>query len=463
MLTFIGLVTIIITAVNFFNINKLFYTLVFFMPFSASTIFILQGSKAGMQPAYFIGLIFIFRTLIKYSKSIKINQYYKDVTILIFTLVVISTISLLNPLLLDYFGVNYIVFNVIDTSNSTIGSLSQFAYFLFFIILLYTVLLFLDSFDKVKQALYVFLLSSTFTVLWAILIHEGSYIFGFEYPAYIFNNHPGYAQGYTQEIYGYINRICSVAQEPSIYGYLLSISISILLFSNYNNIYFFRKNVQILILFLHIFTIFLTTSSTAFIGLALVVSIYLIYEFTKMNFPKINKKLFYSIFFMVSILLTLFLLFNYLVSMYFNFDLLDLISLLTVNKLDDGSSGDERFGLFLLGINTFMDTYMLGAGFGLNRTVDINSTLLANIGLLGFFSWILLCLYPFFAIKKLYKYCSFEQRQLVLIILFSNVVSYILMSLSIPDFINLYFWLFFGLLISIPNIILKEKSLKELE
>src|SRR6058998_3903250 len=45
--------------------RPLLHLLVFFSPFTASTIVIIEGSRFGMQPSYWIGILFIFLVLVK--------------------------------------------------------------------------------------------------------------------------------------------------------------------------------------------------------------------------------------------------------------------------------------------------------------------------------------------------------------------------------------------------------------
>src|SRR5437879_5667684 len=45
--------------------RSLLHLLVFFSPFTASTIFIVDGSRLGMQPSYWIGMLFVFIVLVK--------------------------------------------------------------------------------------------------------------------------------------------------------------------------------------------------------------------------------------------------------------------------------------------------------------------------------------------------------------------------------------------------------------
>jgi hypothetical protein len=456
MITYIGYITFLLVLFNYNNKYNLLKLFVIFSAFSASTILIIPNSKFGLQPSYVIAIVFMLQFI--NMKSIKFlnHKYEKNIFIFIFIFMFIGLVSLLYPLVFNFFQIPY---QVISPAHSyaykpEFGSLSQYIYLIFYLLIVIFIYFFINSFDKLETLIKIFIYTSLFTAFWGLGVQESSVYLKFDYPYYIFNNHPGYAQGYAQEIYGYINRMCSVAQEPSVYAYFLSYSVSILTYLSLKNVYIMNKNYQKLILYIFILTLIVTTSSTAYTFLILLYFSMLILFFNINEPMKLNKRFIYLLFNGLFFLIVIYIVLDYILETYLNFSLFDLLSQLLFHKFDTGS-GIERLNGFIVGINILLDTYLLGLGYGLNRTFDIVSTLLANIGIIGLLSFILMLLYPIFRIHKLKKKLySKRQRAIVESIVIAFSFSFLLMAISIPDFNNIYFWLFFAFIISIPKIII---------
>lgn len=465
MITFIGWITIILMIISLGKLSRLYYIFVLLTPYSAATVFIITNNKAGLPPSFLVGIFFIIATFLKIIKNNqKINTYQKNVFFMIVFFIMFCLVSIFIPILHQGVGNTYTVMNAAFeyTSIPSLGSFSQFIYLIFYLLLVISIFFYVDNTTKIYKTIKFFLLSSLFTVLWGIFIHQGSNLGMFEYPYEIFNNHPGYYQGYDMEIYGFVKRMSSVAQEPSVYSFFLGFSITLLMYLSLNKVWIFTSSLQIIILILHVVSLFLTTSSTAIVGFFLLLFILFLLEFTSTSFFIIKKKLLIISIVTPLILFLFYSIMEYILTKELNISLIELVQILTINKLDDGTSGDIRVSAFFFGLQTLIDTYFLGAGYGINRTFDINTTLLANIGFFGFLSFLLLFFYPFFlSIKKLKTIKVLEEKKIYISILIANILAYILMSISIPDFVNTYFWLFFALMLSIPNIINKKSEVRK--
>lgn len=461
MITLVGLIEVAAIVYFLGNLNKFFNFFVVTTAFSAASLVVLPNSTFGIIPAYLTGAILIilvfYNALIKRTGSI---IYTLDALIPFIFFICLSSISLFYPIVLEVMGISVPVFNVAfnDQSIIEIGRLTQISYFWFLCLVAISISIYVNSKDKLYSLVRVFIYASTFTVFWGLGVQGGSFLFGFDYPDYIFNNHPGYAQGFDQEIFGYVKRMCSVAQEPSVYAYYLMYTISILSYLTLKKIKIVHHKFQTPILILHILMLLLTTSSTGFVAFCFMILLLLLFNLNTLNTLVIDKMFFY-IFFILLILLVVFYVFmSYFLQKFLGVNILELLELLTLNKLESGSSGDVRLGLFYSGLDVLYSSNFIGAGFGVNRTVDINTTLLSNIGIIGFISFIFAMFYPVvLTINKLNLSSDNFEKTVVRSVLFAHVISYFVMSIAIPDFVNVYYWLIWGVVMALPNILVSGK------
>jgi hypothetical protein len=101
----------------------------------------------------------------------------------------------------------------------------------------------------------------------------------------------------------------------------------------------------------------------------------------------------------------------------------------------------------------FMQNPILGIGYGRNRSFEITTTLLSNIGLLGFVTFVMLIgaslrmtnLIPLMTKDKLLISVSYGLKYSLMLSLFA-------MLIAIPDLTFMYFWLVLSLISSVYNL-----------
>lgn len=114
---------------------------------------------------------------------------------------------------------------------------------------------------------------------------------------------------------------------------------------------------------------------------------------------------------------------------------------LVVQKIEGTNiSGIQRIGNFTNHIEYFIDlpfpSKLFGLGFGYVRSTDFFSTLLVNVGILGFFVYSVVFLYPILKLGS-----SRKEKGLKVILFFIYLVSII----SVPEFSYPSAWLFLGI------------------
>lgn len=119
-----------------------------------------------------------------------------------------------------------------------------------------------------------------------------------------------------------------------------------------------------------------------------------------------------------------------------------LIDSMVIDKLTmSNASGSSRVTYFLNQMGFFVHDMpflnkLFGIGFGTVRSTDFLSTLLVNCGIVGFLLFTLLFLYP---VIKL-DISDLKERGLII----ANVVIYITMMVSVPEFAYLSTWFILG-------------------
>lgn len=212
-------------------------------------------------------------------------------------------------------------------------------------------------------------------------------------------------------------RLQSLTGEPSNYALIMVPLFFFLLSST-------RKKLPIIIVFI---SLFLTASSTVFVGLLVGAGYYLWSNRSTLNITL--SKIIVVILFVVAIIM-------FYLS---NQDLLDAyLDFLIFNKTSSGSA-DERFGFMGNNLTLWMSSdlwhQLFGIGFGVVRSTDLFSTFLVDIGLVGLIAASIFWFYDF----------RLHPRNKTLI--YQNMVilsSFIMAMLSVPEFSFLSLWLLLG-------------------
>lgn len=195
---------------------------------------------------------------------------------------------------------------------------------------------------------------------------------GLDFPYELFNNNPGYMQGFDQEI-DYVRRINSTFVEPSFAGSFLSAVAAGLLASFLSGR---RGLMRALAIFMVAVVLLLTTATTglATLGAMLLVLLIFFNPFRKQG----NKD--------HSLGRTWVLLGTMLAGaglmLYFNPDLLQAALEVTVEKLESFSFV-QRVLSDLFAMSIFLKTGLLGVGLGSSRSSSLLTTMFSTVGVVG--------------------------------------------------------------------------------
>ena len=272
-ITIIGAITIIISIYAFLkNENLLLDIVIFLSTFVAASAINIYPTTTAIVPFEIPLVLWVIKqclNLLKNRKNLtkeKIKKIFKENKIFIalfifFIVIIISEIFLLiSRINYPYYDVTYKEDRVIKFSLS---SITQSVRVLAFIVFTMLLSLKVKNKDEIKHLLKVFSISTFFAVVWGLMQYILFYL-DVNYPAFLFNNNPWYAQGFDQIMHG-IKRINSIGTEPSVFSLNLLAVIPIIVI---DHLYSKKeKNIWSIIPLILIYTgTMLTTSSTAYVG-----------------------------------------------------------------------------------------------------------------------------------------------------------------------------------------------------
>lgn len=377
-LTYIGLILAPLCAYLLLaNQKALFRLAVFSIPFTGTAFFMLQSAKlandergVGIRVSLVLFLLlFIFGLL----KAIRLSKFRIPIQarvylLLMIALVVIVMLSQLMPLYISG------SFNVVDSYSSALMHAeeiplyydvqwaTQSAYFIFGCFVSIFLVIYLQEEKLLIGAIRAYLYATIFVAAWGLLewlLYQLEVI----YPYYLFN-HVSANWGGSMVLNGFV-RITSVGLEPSILAQQLITALPFFLYKESD------KNAVIPPLLrkigggMIVAVLLLSTSATAYIGLAFVFTAYLL---------SIKKSITYRGLLVNLVVGTMFLIALVLLS--------DSIYELVTQKLNS-YSGKERMMSIVYAITYFINYPVLGIGWGVMPSWDLFFCLLAGAGILG--------------------------------------------------------------------------------
>ena len=452
-ITLIGFVVIILSIYAFFKDEYyLLYLAVFFSTFTAASILNIKSTVTGITPFYFIASLWMIKVFIKYIKN---RVEFKDIFYeiknnkLIKALLTFSLVILVGEILFAFKdGVSLIDLNSGKNVMLSFSSynITQTIYLLFMIVFTILVLLEVKEKKKIITVLKVFFISSIFAVVWGIIQFCLFYL-NIEYPSNLFNNNIAYLQLYNQMIYG-IKRVNSIALEPSMFALNIIVFIPFILVlwtsgkkiiknKVYSNI------ILSVILVLSLMCSILTTSTTAYVGVGLVIIFFTIYQFKFSEkdgeiYKNKIKMIFIYIIIIISLILVLILTLK-VFGVAFQ-TIVDVFKDITINK-KNLQTGHERTNAIKMSLNILYSSPLFGVGWGTFRSLDLTSNLLANTGILGLISYFYIIAV---VIIRLFKNKA-KDEIISISMLLSILISSIALLISIPDLNYGYYWLMIGL------------------
>ncbi len=391
-------------------IDKYFYLLALVLPITS---FLVIPSIKGTTPAFLLALgsIFVVLILSIFRESEYIKSWLMFSLVFIFIvfmsqlgLVFSDRIAFDNVRLVDVTDTGYIFRkSIITQSLYLIAAISTF----FFVKKFYN-----EKWDKSIFTGVILLVGYGFyEFIYFLVFHQNG--------DFITNRVFGEGLDGSGSLFQLINvgsltlmRMKSLTGEPSMFAF------TVLPFW----VYSIHKNKKILQIVLFA-ALLLSTSTTAFIGIA-------IYFMVRVRYYGILDK--FTVF-MGSLITVLLLMYWKQVNFIYQSMIIEKLTLRSSSGMDrfDSLSTSLKFFLELPIINMFF-----GVGFGTIRSTEMLSTLLVNTGIVGFILFSALFLYPVFKLRRNTVNIGLKASLLII---------YITMMISVSEFSYLPTWLFLGL------------------
>tara|TARA_B100001027_G_scaffold216783_1_gene194265 strand:- start:742 stop:2136 length:1395 start_codon:yes stop_codon:yes gene_type:complete len=377
----------------FRNSDLLIKSAIFFVPFSATSVINL-GSGVPITAFQYLALILIFKEILlicfkgKFSWPSETIQAYS--LKLCFFFLLLCLFSLITPALING------EYNIYSTDFSkgyplvklsfSLSSLNKLFPLFVGIFLIFVLLQNSTSVKSLRSYLKVYIVSICFISSWGLFQYV-LWILGIEYPNFIFNTMISELRVADSEISsesGIIRRIYSVTQEPSHFVCFLLSGLPILYVNNFYGEPIINRFFGTLFIFIIIFTLLISFTTTGVGGLAIFSFITYLTLFAKNPLSLIFRSLF---FLMIMILLIIALSQFEVVS--------DFLNLIFIEKLISGSMIERIFFIEKAWLH-FIDYPFLGLGMGNITSSDLIVFLLSNVGIIGFLLF-------FYLISKLIK------------------------------------------------------------
>jgi O-antigen ligase len=308
-----------------------------------------------------------------------------------------------------------------------------------------------NSVDKFRRSVKVFLMSAFIVCVWGFLQLLTHYA-GIAYPLFLFNNSISEAivAGPIAAAEGGAARIFSVAPEPSVFArYLLSVlPLAIILLVKKVKVFSGAFTLPCFVL-VYILALLLTVSTSAYFGLAF--ASVAVFFFLK-KYRELNLFLKITVLFLLVLGVVIFI----------NPAMLGSIMEMTLYKTLT-FSGMERIFAFQEALGLFLAYPLLGVGWGSNASFDLISYLLANSGLLGALGLglFVFSVYKCFRWLKKNSKAEFEDKVYIDGIGFSLLVGLFLNLVGGFDLVFLHLWFLLGLLIALPKIISQNEEVTQ--
>lgn len=458
MITELGYLVIPISIlVLIFKPQWLLYLTVFFSTFTASSIINIESTRTGIQPVYFVGSLWLLYVSLKNIREIffrkkktindLIKMYDKKMIVGLISFTLVTFFSIFMPILLE--GKFEVLrpnkgSEVIQFSSSNI---TQFIYLLFMILISFSIIVEVKDKKKIDTVLKVFIFSCLFACFWGLLQFLVNYL-GMRYPHELFNNNISYSQQYGQTILS-IKRINSIAVEPSMFALNLVGILPILAILWLSEFEIFSNRIlnEVFFIFNIIFTTviaLLTTSSSAYLGIAIVfiLSILVVFRLSLKNGKIYKNKYKVKRIIIIGIISVIFICGIMIFKFGISIDMLnDVIKTVTVDKMNN-QSGLDRFAAMKQSLELFKNSPILGIGWGSYRSYDLFTNLLALTGILGFGSFLMYIIYAIIsALKSITRYNEGYKYAFII----SIIATFSILMIGIPDLTFAYIWIFITL------------------
>lgn len=384
-----GAILILLGSILFFTSHRWIYILtVFFIPFTGTAL-INFPSGFWLQPFQFFGILWILGELARVfvAGKVRLPPFRGLSLFFLFLFVGVVALSMIMPIIID--GKILIQSTqLLDYSSAplefTYRNLTAYLYILFGAIITTLMAARNSQREELLFTLRIYTLSGLFVSFWGWL-QFFCYQFDLPYPYAVFNNATnvmarGFIQVVTELETVQTTRISSVSTEPSVFAQYLLTVVPIFIYSTVQKQPLWSRRIDRFALFMILSVLLLSTSSSAYIGLAFLgLATFLVLSIS----GKLNWKI-------MAILATLPFC-GFLV--YFGFPVVrEVVQFFVLSKLQEGS-GLERLFAILYAWEYFKEYPVLGVGWGSVTSFDLIVNLLSNSGVLGLTSFFLVIIY----------------------------------------------------------------------
>jgi hypothetical protein len=444
--TYTGYIIVVLSFCFIFTYNsKLLYALlVFFIPFTATSIINIGDPESGsaIQPYMYLTVIWLVRNIFVSKVTTYTRLQYAD--ILLYMFVTAVAFSLIMPSIIDGAIEGNITGSLGKTDKIIFSNrnITQFLYFLLGYMFTIAIKNYNLHANNLKFTLKIYGYSMMFVMLWGIIDFSCKKL-SLPFPEEVFNNstNPS-SKGFKQVLEGDIARISSVSVEPSVLAQSVVIYIPFLLVSIKRKFYIFSSISDRLLLLLLVLFTFATTSFSGVISL--------LFSFWIFLMPPIKKITSIIIFFIGTF--TTFAITYYLFS--------DYLLTLSLDKADS-YSGLERFGTIYSGWENFLNYPYLGVGWGSITVNDLFVKILSSSGIFA----ISLFLAMSFLILSRHRSGTLSKNYKKLTISYYNEACFLsfivlLFNSQLNGFLHYYgmFWLILGIcLVNKKELIFEQK------
>jgi len=359
--------------------QALFPLAVFFLPFSATAVVNVGAadSASGVQASMLFGALWVLRELPTLGR-LSSSQYKRLQTPIrqLGLFVVVVLLSWLVPLWIN----GHLVIESAELGDSgsaplgfTARNVTQTLYLVYGILFTICVALRISYCREFVRSIRIFMVSAIFVSLWGFL----QFICGLlnlEYPAFIFNtSKTESALGYTQELRDVgLKRISSVATEPSMFAQCMLIAAILALFMVISPRPLFSKSWDRVALVIVLGALLISTSTTAYLGLA---GIFILYPSALFYLKILRAKHLVSIFVFAAILGIVYTVIS---------PAQGIVQSMIVEKGESYSVLSRVYSV-LLARDYFVQYPVLGLGWGSVTSHDLVFKLLSNTGIVGLF------------------------------------------------------------------------------
>jgi O-Antigen ligase len=438
--------------------SLLYRFMVFSLPFSATAVvnYGFTGSSTGLQATTFFGALWMVREgfkAIRKSRPWRSQRMQISMRRLRFFMFAV-VVSLVMPIWIHgRLTVDCPDLGCTDSGplTFTLRHITQTMYLAYGVLLTIFIAVKNSDLRQFRKSIQIFLASAIFASCWGFL-QWYCYRVGLPYPAFVFNNNASQsAMGYLQDIQELgLTRISSVATEPSILAQYTLIALVFAIFAlvgKYPVISRFWDRTALVVTAL---LLLMTTSTTAYAGLAILlpVSLFGLWYLGRLG--------------IIPVVLVAFSVLALYVA-YTSSDIIQALAEKMIFSKSEDYSGIGRINSLILSFTYFRMYPILGIGWGSSTSADVILKLLSNTGILGLlaFGWFLRNLFSqlWQSMLRPTPRSGFSERTYWACALL--VASFILVAtseLSGFAFVYGHTWFVFGMALAVP--LLHEAGLK---